>query len=67
MLLCGHQHSMEASAVASYDEVGWTYAAKQYDNVGEMPSFVAQTASMQWSLIVNVSMTFDSLFNLQVQ
>ncbi len=33
---------MGASAVASCDKVDWTAAAKQYDNVGEMPSFVAQ-------------------------
>ncbi len=33
---------MEASAVASYDELDWTAAAKQYDNVGEMSSFVTQ-------------------------
>ncbi len=42
MLLCGHQYSIGASAVASCDKVDWTAAAKQYDNVGEMRSFVAQ-------------------------
>ena len=42
MLLCGHQQDMEGPDIQTSEEVDWTTAAKQYDNLKEMPSFVAQ-------------------------
>ena len=42
MLLCGHQQDMEGAGIQTSEEVDWTAAAKQYDNLKEMPSFVAQ-------------------------
>ena len=42
MLLCGHQQDMEGPGIQTSKEVDWTAAAKQYDNLKEMPSFVAQ-------------------------
>ena len=42
MLLCGHQQDMEGAGMQTSEEVDWTAAAKQYDNLKEMPSFVAQ-------------------------
>ena len=42
MLLCGHQQDMEGAGIQTSEEVDWSAAAKQYDNLKEMPSFVAQ-------------------------
>ena len=42
MLLCGHQQDMEGPVIQTSEEVNWTAAAKQCDNLKEMPSFVAQ-------------------------
>ena len=42
MLLCGHQQDMEGAGIQNSNEVDWTAAAKQYDNLKEMPLFVVQ-------------------------
>ena len=42
MLLCGHQQDLEGAGIQTSEEVDWTAAAKQYNNLKEMPSFVAQ-------------------------
>ena len=42
MFLCGHHQDMEGAGVQTSEEVDWTAAAKQCDNLKEMPSFVAQ-------------------------
>ena len=42
MVLCGPHHYMEAALTPTSEEVDWTAAAKRYNNLEEMPSFVAQ-------------------------
>ena len=42
MLLCSHQQDMEGAGIQTSKEVDWTAATKQYDNLKEMPSFIAQ-------------------------
>ena len=42
MLLCGHQQDTEGAGIQTSEEVDWTAAAKQYNNLKEMPSFIAQ-------------------------
>ena len=42
MLLCSHQQKLEGNDVHSSQEVDWTAAGRQYSNLNEMPSFIAQ-------------------------
>ena len=49
MLLCGHQQDMEGAGIQTSEEVDWTAAAKQYNNLKEMPSFVAQQRQLDES------------------
>ena len=42
MLLCSHQQKLEGNDIHSSQEVNWTAAGRQYSNLNEMPSFIAQ-------------------------
>ena len=42
MLLCSHQQKLEGNDIHSSQEVDWTAAGRQYSNLNEMPSFIAQ-------------------------
>ena len=45
MLLCSHQQKLEGNDIHSSQEVNWTAAGRQYSNLNEIPSFIAQQDS----------------------